>query len=518
MHLPLFAVPRSSFVLPVTPPSHGPPTLVTFVALLPDSVTPPIHSSHTRATAPDSRVPRGTLRIPTFVLLTALQTALFTPLFTFAVAWVTQQPLETSFGFLLRIGAIGVVTAALSAMITGWMASTVVDDRISHVVTAIRALGNGEPRVMLPETRGDAVGRVARAVNTAGTRLEGRLGDLARDRARLEAVLSDMVEGVIVVNEQGQVQIANEAARRLLRLDASPIGRRYVELIRHPDIAQQITQALQGERPGGLELAFGRDAGQTFIARCSPAITPGSRGAVLVLHDITDLRRADRIRRDFVANVSHELRTPLTAIRGYVEALLDGPAHDAETTRFLEIIARHSTRMERLVKDLLRLARLDAGQEPLELADVSVEGLFAGVTGDLQTLTDARHQQVTHRVTPPALTMRCDPAKLHDVLRNLVENASAYTPEGSSIELGATSDDGRIRLTVADSGNGIPETDLPRIFERFYRVDKARARESGGTGLGLSIVRHLVELHGGRVSAQNRPEGGAIFTIAFPRA
>ena len=456
------------------------------------------------------------MRVPTFVLITALQTALFTPLFTLGMAWVTQQPLETSPGFLLRVGLVGVVTAALSAVITAWMAATIVDDRIGDVVTAIRALGTGEPRMRLSETRGDALGRVARSVNTAGTLLEARLGDLTRDRARLEAVLSGMVEGVIVVNEQGQVQIANEAARQLLRLDASPIGRKYVELIRHPDIALQIGQALRGERPGGLELAFGRDAGQTFIARCSPAITPGSRGAVLVLHDITDLRRADRIRRDFVANVSHELRTPLTAIRGYVEALLDGPAQAAETTRFLEIIARHSARMERLVKDLLRLARLDAGQEPLEVADVSVEGLFSAVAGDLQPMIDARRQQVALAVVPPTLTMRCDPAKLHDVLRNLVENASAYTPEGSRIELTASGDADRVRLVVADTGQGIPESELPRVFERFYRVDKARSRESGGTGLGLSIVRHLVELHGGHVTATNRAEGGAVFTITLP--
>jgi two-component system phosphate regulon sensor histidine kinase PhoR len=463
------------------------------------------------------RVPRGPLRVPTFVLLTALQTALFTPLFTVAVAWVSQQPREASPGFLLRVGLVGVATAAVSAVITGWMASTVVDDRIGDVVSAIRALGSGATRAPLPETRGDALGRVARAVNAAGTALDARLGDLGRDRARLEAVLSGMVEGVIVVNERGQVQIANEAARRLLRLEASPIGRRYVELIRHPDIALQITQALQGDRPGGLELALGRDPGQTFIARCSPAITPGSRGAVLVLHDITDLRRADRIRRDFVANVSHELRTPLTAIRGYVEALLDGPTHDAETTRFLEIIARHSARMERLVKDLLRLARLDAGQEALELADVSVEGLFGGVAADLQPMTEGRAQHVSMAVVPPTLTMRCDPAKMHDVLRNLVENASAYTPEDSRIELGAAADATHVTLTVADTGQGIPDAELPRIFERFYRVDKARSRDSGGTGLGLSIVRHLVELHGGTVGATNRPEGGAVFTITLPR-
>ncbi len=458
------------------------------------------------------------MRIPTFVLLTALQTALFTPLFTVAVAWVTQVPLEASPGFLVRVGLVGVVTAAVSSVITAWMAATVIDDRIGDVVSAIRALGSGEPRQRLPEMRGDALGRVARAVNAAGASLDARLGDLARDRARLEAVLSGMVEGVIVVNEQGQVQIANEAARRLLRLDASPIGRRYVELIRHPDITAQITQALRGEQPGGLELAIGRDPGQTFIARCSPAITPGSRGAVLVLHDITDLRRADRMRRDFVANVSHELRTPLTAIRGYVEALLDGPAHDAETTRFLEIIARHSERMERLVKDLLRLARLDAGQERLELAEVGVEALFSGIVADLQPMTSAQAQSVTTAVEPASLTLRCDPAKMHDVLRNLVENASAYTPRGSCIELRASVEGQRIRIVVSDTGHGIPDAELSRIFERFYRVDKARSRDSGGTGLGLSIVRHLVELHGGVVSAGNRAEGGAVFTITLPRA
>ncbi|MBA2355861.1 MAG: PAS domain-containing protein [Acidobacteria bacterium] len=457
------------------------------------------------------------MRIPTFVLLTAVQTALFTPLFTLAVAWVTREPLTPSAGFLLRIGVIGVVTAALSSVMTAWVAATVVDDRIGEVVSAVKALGSGDRRTVLPETRGDALGRVARAVNTAATMLDARLGDLGRDRARLEAVLTGMVEGVLVVDEQGQVQIANDAARRLLRLDASPIGRRYVELIRHPDISMQISQALAGERPGGLELAIGRDPGQTFIARCSPAITPGSRGAVLVLHDITDLRRADRIRRDFVANVSHELRTPLTAIRGYVEALLDGPTHEPDTQRFLEIIARHSSRMERLVKDLLRLARLDAGQEPLDEAEVSVESVFNAVLSDLEPMTEPRGQRVDLQVTPPALTMRCDPAKMHDVLRNLVENASAYTPEGSRIVLEAHADAGQVRLTVADSGHGIPDTELPRIFERFYRVDKARARESGGTGLGLSIVRHLVELHNGTVSAANRPDGGAMFTITLPR-
>ncbi len=327
-----------------------------------------------------------------------------------------------------------------------------------------------------------------------------------------------MVEGVLVVNEHGEVQIANEAARRLLRLEPSPLGRRYVDLIRHPDIAEQIAQALAGSTPGGLELSLGRDPGHTFIARCSPANTPASRGAVLVLHDITDVRRTDRIRRDFVANVSHELRTPLTAIRGYVEALLDGPDNPDDTRRFLEIIARHSARMERLVKDLLRLARLDARQESLDLAETSIEGLFTSVLADLQPAIDQRRQHVSVRIQPGLTTVQADPAKLHDVLRNLVENASAYSPEESHIMLNAEATSSEVRLTVADTGQGIPEEDLSRVFERFYRVDKARSRESGGTGLGLSIVRHLVELHGGQVAVANRPEGGAQFTVSLPRA
>lgn len=458
------------------------------------------------------------MRIPTFALLTTLQTALFTPLFTVALLWIEPGGAAATPGVLLRVAVVGLVAALLSSFITAWVASTVVDERVGDLVTAIKALAGVGLRQRLPEPRGDALGRIARAVNSAGDTLELRLGELARDGARLEAVLGGMVEGVLVVNEQGQVQIANEAARRLLRLEASPLGRRYVELIRHPDITQQITQALSGETPGGLELAMGRDPGQTFVARCSPAITPASRGAVLVLHDITDLRRADRIRRDFVANVSHELRTPLTAIRGYVEALLDGPTSPAETERFLEIIARHSARMERLVKDLLRLARLDAGQEPLELADSSIAGLFSGVVADLQHGIEQRRQQVSITVAPGLTTVRADPAKMHDVLRNLVENASAYAPEGSRILLGAESTPRHVRLTVADTGQGIPAAELPRVFERFYRVDKARSRESGGTGLGLSIVRHLVELHGGHVSVDNRAGGGALFTIMLPRA
>jgi signal transduction histidine kinase len=241
-------------------------------------------------------------------------------------------------------------------------------------------------------------------------------------------------------------------------------------------------------------------------------------GAVLVLHDITELRRTDRIRRDFVANVSHELRTPLTAVRGYVEALMDGAADGDEARRFLDTIARHTQRMERLVRDLLRLARLDARQEPIERAHCSVEQLFSDVESELVATLGGRRQSVVHEIAPDAAVVSGDPAKLHDAIRNLLENATHYAPEGSRILMGSARRNGAIVLTIADEGPGIPPADLNRVFERFYRVDKARPRGSGdgGTGLGLAIVKHLVELHGGRVTAENRPGGGAVFTVELP--
>jgi signal transduction histidine kinase len=236
-------------------------------------------------------------------------------------------------------------------------------------------------------------------------------------------------------------------------------------------------------------------------------------GAVLVLRDITDLRRADQVRRDFVANVSHELRTPLTAIRGYVEALLDADVPQDKTREFLEIIDRHSQRMDRLVRDLLRLARLDAGQEAFALTDCRVADIVEAVQGDLDGALTSRSQTVRVTIAPDATSVPADAAKLSDALRNLLENASNYSPAGGVIEVTAERDEADLVIRVADRGPGIPAADLPRIFERFYRVDRSRTRDPGGTGLGLSIVKHLVELQGGRVAARNRDDGGAEFTI-----
>lgn len=335
----------------------------------------------------------------------------------------------------------------------------------------------------------------------------------------IAAILNAMVEGVMLVNGGGRVVLANPAARSMFHWPWPVEGRHYLEVVRQPDIGAQFAAALAGRPRPSAEVELERDKRRIYTAHAMPMPAERGGGAVLVLHDITDLKQADRVRRDFVANVSHELRTPLTAIRGYIEALTDGGAPaPAESKRFLEIIARHATRMERLVHDLLRLARLDAGQEPLARTHLPLESVVAGVETEMHDAISRKNQHVHRDFGDGADCIDADPAKIHDVLRNLIENASNYGPVESTIDVSSRRNGATIAITVADRGPGIPNEDLPRIFERFYRADRSRTTDPGGTGLGLAIVKHLVELHGGHTDARHRDGGGAEVTITLPLA
>ena len=418
---------------------------------------------------------------------------------------------------------LAAIVAALALALAGaaaisWIISTRVGRRVRAIAGVAERYGTGNLSPSGLDYGDDELGTVARALDDSVQVVGRQLAEQARDHARMEAILAGMIEGVIVVDPHGRLQLANEAARRMLRLDDLPVGRHYLESIRHPAIAELVAAALSGRAPDALQLSPPRDPSRTIMARATPASGGGAHGAVLVLHDITDLRRADQIRRDFVANVSHELRTPLTAIRGYVEALLDTDASGEQGRTFLGIIARHSERMERLVKDLLRLARLDAGQETLDIISCDTRNLVQGVIGDLGPSAESRRQRIEIAVKPGAEALHGDPAKVHDALRNLVANAITYSPEDTTILIDAARADGSVELSVSDEGPGIPEEDLSRVFERFYRVDKSRARDPGGTGLGLAIVKHLIELHHGTARAENRPEGGTRVTITLPLA
>jgi two-component system, OmpR family, phosphate regulon sensor histidine kinase PhoR len=415
---------------------------------------------------------------------------------------------------LLALGGVG--TALPVAALLAWLLSAPLARRVTAIAEVARRYASGD---MTRPTRGygdDELGEVARALDGAIQELGRRVNELAHDRRHLRAILAGMVEGVIVIDAQGRLVMANGAARAMLKLDDSATGRRYQEWMRQSELFAELAMALRGEAPAGVEFVLARDPSRTCVARAAPAGAPEG-GAVLVLHDISDLRRADRVRRDFVANVSHELRTPLTAIRGYVEALIDDPPPAEESRRFLEIIARHTDRMERLVKDLLRLARLDAGQEKMEMVDCDLNAIVEAVAHELASLIAARQTTVEVAIATEVRTITSDPAKLHDVLRNLLENAVNYSPEDGAIRVEAERSSTGVTISVLDSGPGIPAADLTRVFERFYRVDKSRSRAPGGTGIGLAIVKHLVELLGGTVTAGNRPEGGAAFTVRLPQ-
>ena len=313
------------------------------------------------------------------------------------------------------IGAAVAVVIAAARIARGAAAR---EARAAAMEAVARRYALGDLSRPSPDYGDDDLGRVARSMDAAVHELGRRVNDLTRDRARMQAILASMVEGVLVVDGQGRLQLVNEAARRLLKLDREATGRPYLEALRHPGIAEQIGRTLGGHDAESLELNLALDRSRTLVAHVAPVVAEG-RGAVLVLHDITDLKSADQIRRDFVANVSHELRTPLTAIKGYAEALLDDPEDEEARERFLDIIHRHATRMERLVKDLLRLARLDAGQEAVELAPCDVQAIAGGVVADLDPLVQEKRQHVQVGVPADARMLVADPAKLHDILRNL---------------------------------------------------------------------------------------------------
>jgi two-component system phosphate regulon sensor histidine kinase PhoR len=414
-----------------------------------------------------------------------------------------------------RLALVGLLAGLLAAIVLTGLASLLLNRRLRFVVDAARRYESGDFSRPVRDHGADEIGTIANVLDTTTRELGVRLKEVDRDRAHMDAILTGMVEGVVLVDGGGRLVLTNPAVRSMLRLPEPAEGRHYLEVVRQPDIASELAAAIGGRSTSPVEVQLD-DPRRICVANVVPVAASRGGGAVLVLHDITDLRHADQVRRDFVANVSHELRTPLTAIRGYLEVIADDPA-SPEAARFLDIVSRNAGRMERLVRDLLRLARLDAGQEGVERRPCSLASLVTGVEHDLAAQLDRKRQRIVRVLAADAEQVECDPAKVQDVLRNLIENASNYGPEDSPIEVSSLRTAAHIEITVADRGPGVPDPDLRRIFERFYRADRSRTRDPGGTGLGLSIAKHLVELHGGTISAANRPEGGAVFTVRLPR-
>ncbi len=358
-----------------------------------------------------------------------------------------------------------------------------------------------------------------RPVREAGDRTGEAIRHLEEELLERDAVLHGMLEGVVAVDLAGQVILINPSAERLLGLPAgSSQGRRVTELVPSSAFHDLIEQVLRDAEPGASE--FDLAEGRRSIRVLGDALRGpdgAMRGAVLVMGDVTDIRRLEMIRRDFVANVSHELKTPITAIHGYVETLLEqGEDDPLLRRRFLGIVAENAVRMHRILEDLLQLARVESTGEEVERTPVDLRDLVARAIEGLRSEADAKGMRCESDLPQELPRLQANEALLERALENLIENAIKYGPNGSVVSVRARDEGETLRLEVKDSGPGIAAAHLPRLFERFYRVEKGRSRELGGTGLGLAIVRHIALAHGGEAGVESRLGEGSTFHIRIP--
>jgi two-component system phosphate regulon sensor histidine kinase PhoR len=355
-----------------------------------------------------------------------------------------------------------------------------------------------------------------RAEHAATERQQREMEDQAK--AERQTLFNSMVEGVVLLDRNGRIQLVNQSLEKQFALSTDVRGQTLVEAFRRTELTQLLARleternVLSGElEVGGSEARYFEVTAATVFDREGRA-----QGSIFVFHDLTRIRQLENTRREFVANVSHELRTPLSLIKGYVETLLDGAIGDPElSAKFLQIIERHSNRLTNLIEDLLTISRLESGQITLQLRAIPLRPFTAALIAELQTRARERGTTIANEV-PDTLAGRADPDRLEQVFVNLIENAIKYGRPKGRVTIKGRAVNGHVELCVADDGPGIPVEAKERVFERFYRVDKARSRDAGGTGLGLAIVKHIVQSHGGKVWVESEPGRGAQFFFTLP--
>jgi two-component system phosphate regulon sensor histidine kinase PhoR len=439
-------------------------------------------------------------------------------------------PISSVSEHLLRLRtpvATALATAIALGLGVAWLVSSAVRRRVQRMVDFAAALAAGAPPPPMGAERKDDLGLLETQLAEMAGNIQVTLATMRVERERLEAILRGMVEGVLVTDLEGRVVLLNARARELLAVPPAveASGRPLIELVRDPAFAEIPRRLVAGDAVVSREVALSVPGQSGRWLQVNGARLSAAHeipfGLVLVLHDVSELRRLETVRRDFVANVSHELRTPLTAIKGYAETLL-GPVGDSRDTalRFLEIIDRHSERLGRLIDDLLTLSDLEFGRTPLRRRAIAVAPAIDDVVLMLEDRTAQRELTMTTEVSEELPLVQADPDRLHQVLINLADNAVKYTPDGGRITICARpatlSGVTAVEITIADTGIGIPSQDLPRLTERFFRVDKARSRDLGGTGLGLAIVKHIVQGHGGQLAIESTLGQGTTVVVTLP--
>jgi two-component system phosphate regulon sensor histidine kinase PhoR len=415
----------------------------------------------------------------------------------------TQDIKRTLFTGTALAFAVALLIAAIAAQSTA--------SRLQKILRFADRVAAGDLSAGIDVAPFDEIGLVAKAVDRTVRRMEENFAALQNSQRQLETLLNSMQDAVIAVDAQGQVQWAN---RRMDRLGArTRIGSPIVETVRDPDVVRAITAAVE-QRNVQTSRAASVVPGRTFDVTAAPM--PGG-GAVAVLRDLTETERVEKTRRDFIANVSHELRTPLTSIQGYAETLLDSIPQSDHVHEFLEIIRKNAARMSRLTEDLLTLARVESGEQRFDAHPSTPSDLLHEVVQSFSNIAQAQGIELVVE-NHADVQVSADREAIHQVFSNLIDNAMKYGRSGARIELGARTAQRGIEFYVRDFGAGISSEHLPRLFERFYRVDKARSRESGGTGLGLAIAKHIILAHGGTIRAESELNHGSTFLFTIPLA
>jgi len=403
------------------------------------------------------------------------------------------------------------ILALLLALLLAVIIAQTISARLKRIVRFAEQVAAGNLSARIAESGGDEIAQVAMALDRTARRLEDNFSAVRESRSELEALLNSMNDGVIAVSPEMKVLWANEAITSMVHRQVR-MGAPVTELVRHPDFLETLRAALRSkQRESTIASSLGGRGSFSITAEPLP-----DGGVVSVLHDISEIERVEKTRRDFIANVSHELRTPLTSIRGYAETLLEsGDVANGHARDFLQVIRRNAERMSRLTEDLLVLARVESGEEKLDLRPHSARVLVAEAVSSMQESAKAADMELSIAPVPDASVI-ADSYAIHQVFSNLVSNAFRYAQSGKKVVLGAKEQPGAVEFFVQDFGPGIASEHLPRIFERFYRVDKARSRETGGTGLGLAIVKHIVLNHSGTVRVESSVGHGSTFFFTLP--
>lgn len=426
---------------------------------------------------------------------------------------------KQSFFFSSLIGLV--VIAPLAYMIARFL-SQPIHDLTQKTIQSISSYFRPERISYL----GDDLTKLSKAIDEIVIQFRNRIDEVSKERDYLQTIFKGMAEGVLVVDERGRILVANHALRQLLHLSPGVANRTALEIIRNAQLEEAIRNVIQKEDNTSFELNLPLPLGKTFevnVVRIMPSPeekgkgAEGVRGAIVVFHDITRLKELERVRQDFVANVSHELRTPLTTIKGYAETLLEGALQEEVATQFVQVIKRHIDRLTKIVEDLLTLSKIESKEFQLKSENILVIGVIDDAIDFVKEMFERKRISIRKIDISPFLSVHADRDYLEQILINLLDNAIKYGHEGGEIAISATENDRKeIEFSVRDNGTGIPKEDLPRIFERFYRVDRGRSQDLGGTGLGLSIVKHLVQAHSGRVWAESQLGEGSTFYFTLP--